>query len=146
MNTTTIADKTILKKCNHSFCKDCISKWLLRNTSCPNCRTHVSYTDTLKAYKQQGFIQVTFITYDINQLDIILKIILKAYIDTTKTYSSTQWVNQIMNTVLNDQDLIEIFKSLKSINGRYFISKEEYLSLKNDDPSDKVFYRFVNYQ
>jgi hypothetical protein len=33
-------------KNGHTFCKDCYEKWLAVNSTCPNCRTHVS-TSTL---------------------------------------------------------------------------------------------------
>ena len=27
--------------CNHIFCKNCITNWLLNNNTCPNCRTYI---------------------------------------------------------------------------------------------------------
>ena len=37
-----------LKLCNHSFCKECISKYVsfnLRNLKCPLCRSYINITD-----------------------------------------------------------------------------------------------------
>ena len=35
-----IKDKRTLK-CDHSFCKRCISKWIEKSNSCPCCRTKI---------------------------------------------------------------------------------------------------------
>ena len=34
-----ISSNQILLNCNHTFHKQCIDKWFLTNTNCPNCRT-----------------------------------------------------------------------------------------------------------
>ena len=31
-----------LNKCNHTFHKKCLDKWVIQNNSCPNCRTEVN--------------------------------------------------------------------------------------------------------
>jgi len=35
-------DKTITLRCNHTFCKTCISKWISTNSTCPCCRYYIT--------------------------------------------------------------------------------------------------------
>lgn len=34
--------------CGHSFCKECINKWIIKNPSCPNCRIKLTFADVKK--------------------------------------------------------------------------------------------------
>ena len=31
-----------LTNCKHTFCTDCITNWIIKNPSCPNCRTSIT--------------------------------------------------------------------------------------------------------
>ena len=37
--------------CGHIFCKNCISNWLKRNNTCPNCKSKCSAGNITKAFK-----------------------------------------------------------------------------------------------
>ena len=56
---STIVNK-ITTICNHTFCKDCISKWCSINKSCPMCRTPINIVPTQlpkiksKIYNEDG--------------------------------------------------------------------------------------------
>ena len=41
-------DSCFTTKCNHTFCQDCMTKWLLTNHNCPMCRTNIVNTTTTK--------------------------------------------------------------------------------------------------
>ena len=45
--------KVTLINCNHTFCKDCIYKWININESCPNCRTPASYCEIGQALEYE---------------------------------------------------------------------------------------------
>ena len=38
-----LEDKMIQTDCNHSFCIECITKWLSKNNTCPLCRSHIPF-------------------------------------------------------------------------------------------------------
>jgi len=57
----------ILKSCNHSFCKECISQYIsynLQNLKCPLCRTDLNSHDIHNLYTEQELIYDEYLTYE----------------------------------------------------------------------------------
>jgi len=40
-----IKDQLTLENCKHSFCKNCISEWVITSKECPNCRTELTLNE-----------------------------------------------------------------------------------------------------
>jgi hypothetical protein len=57
----------ILKSCNHSFCKECISQYIsynLQTLKCPLCRTDIHSHDIHNLYAEQELIYDEDLTYE----------------------------------------------------------------------------------
>ena len=47
------ADDRFLLKCNHAFCKTCISRWMEVGTTCPSCRAAISGIETIATMRTE---------------------------------------------------------------------------------------------
>ena len=60
-----ISDQICLTNCSHSFCYDCLSRWLLIRNTCPSCR------EEIQSFKYKDEINRIFIiNRDIENLNI----------------------------------------------------------------------------
>ena len=51
------SEGSFLNECEHIFHKNCLNNWLETNTTCPNCRTDISYVPPTKVSPFYDFIQ-----------------------------------------------------------------------------------------
>ena len=98
-------------KCNHIFCKSCITKWLLKNNSCPTCR-HILYNDNDNDNDNDSFdYELTYYTQYISHYEFInIKAQYRDYI-----YDQCDnLIEDVLNNNLNDIHFNPIKNSYES--------------------------------
>ncbi len=113
-------DPLQLGNCGHSFCTTCISEWLTLKNTCPCCRTPVNNTELDTAYTF-GFNNSNFLVYiiTISGLPLDDLTILQNYLDIPLgTFRYERWFN-IMETIKNNEILIDIFRKIPDITSRH---------------------------
>jgi hypothetical protein len=84
-----------LEKCGHSYCTECISKWLYHNDTCPYCRSPVEHYIISKAMLfgtvNKHIIYLFVYTYDSSNLDDNDYSTLCGIVSLNKEYTVEEW-------------------------------------------------------
>jgi hypothetical protein len=111
-------------ECNHTFCRECISTWIIQKvqlSSCPNCRGSISMKYRENAYKWGVQFDILFVSrtyyYDFKLLSEIDSYILTARIFTgvvsDRSTCTDELFKRIEEGLKGDINHYEIFKELK---------------------------------
>ena len=132
-----------LGNCVHSYCTDCINKWLYHHNNCPCCRTQCRDQEITNAvlYGVVNLHIMYIYTYTFNasvldELDYLLIInhdLEEEYIDTkfllNKEYSFNEF-NKIRNNIRKN-GLNFVYKKMRYIVSQYIIDYDKKFSYHN---------------
>jgi hypothetical protein len=137
-----ISNKQIMETCKHEFCVGCVNKWLIRNETCPYCRTEVTSNEkqicTIYGISIGQFINVNFITYSIEELTLEEKLTFNEYLEVCfqedKYYTIGQW-NLILEYINAFPEISELFYKYTRYTETKLFKKhliEEYIERLNN--------------
>ena len=116
--------------CNHSFCKDCIYRWIVKAGNCPMCRSTVRYPERLDAINHNTYngTLITVLSYRFT-LDQVLFPEFLDYV--TELIEFDEWVNhqdwEVLKIFLGiDEHIYRIFRSLPVMKFVHYIFVDEY--------------------
>jgi hypothetical protein len=138
-----IVNEKKLKNCNHSFCELCVSQWLIKNPTCPMCRTDVSQKEIedsiVKCVTNNKIILLN--VFDIDLRNIFTE-------DQYNDFFETESLILIPNKLLSGSDM-EYIKSIldpelyniiiNNMQMSYHIMDCETLDIDQDE----VYYNFI---
>jgi hypothetical protein len=144
-----ISNKQIMETCKHEFCFCCVNKWLIRNETCPYCRTEVTSSEKQICISYGisigQFINVNFITYSLEDLTLEERLTFQEYFDICfqedKYYTVSHWT-LILEYINAFSEISEIFykytrytetKLFKKYLVQEHIEKLNSLFLRNDE-------------
>ena len=132
-------ESLFLKNCKHSYCIDCLSKWIIIKNSCPVCRQEINIIDQVKCFnyllKIEKITRTSKIYYDLNDLpedDILYLIeILNDVFPEFHLYNpfTEEEFEQIKEKINEDSHAKKIFESIniKILNKYSFNEKSKKL-------------------
>lgn len=140
-----------LVKCGHTFCKECIYKWLPRKDNCPYCRTKVDVSELRDSYgycvKIGTYMKFKLATFNLSQFGEDISIQIREHLAHAliigSTYSTLDY-NFLRSELASHDKLIYHFMRLKPISFSYCYISTENVKRLNLDTIDKCFYRFVD--
>jgi len=109
--------------CSHTYCNECISKWIYLeiNTTCPNCRTDVTYEEENEMFRycyENNFLSKVVINeYIIDDEELIE--FTTNILQENSNYSADEWVLFKRYLILNT-DLEEKFNNVRNYVYTYY--------------------------
>lgn len=106
-----IKERVKLDKCNHTYCKKCISSWSTNSDSCPYCRQKFQFDD----YTHMGYKTAQRCIYDFTLLDdyenwYIYHKYLKHIDFCLDNYISKKTFDKVYEKISEDQYAVDIFE------------------------------------
>ena len=136
-------------ECNHSFCKDCIYRWIVKAGNCPMCRRTVRYPVRLDAINHNSYngSLITVSSYRFT-LDTTL---FPEFVDyVTDLIEFDEWVNrqdwEVLKIFLGiDEYIYRIFRTLPVMKFIHYIFADEYIDefpVEIDENEVKNVYKY----
>ena len=134
------SEEQFVTRCNHSFCNNCMLKWMLENDNCPMCRNILSFKnkDTINIYDENSnlphFIVHINDDFDYHNEEFLNNIVddfIETYLD-LESHTNYNWKRNKNNAVSitlrkKNKHIIFRFKLYKNINkNKYHINIVTY--------------------
>lgn len=117
-------------ECNHSFCKDCIYRWIVKAGNCPMCRTTVQYRERLDAINHNiyngSLITITSYRFTLDQ------VLFPDFVEyTTGLFEFGEWVCRQDWEILKiffgiDDHIYRVFRTIPLMKFIHYMFVDEY--------------------